>query len=84
MYYVYVLRSEKTGHCYIGQAKDLKNRFYSHNSGKNIATKAGQPWELVYYEAFSTRQLAVDRERKLKNHGKGFAELKRRIGLVDR
>lgn len=81
MHYVYVLKSNKTHICYVGQTSNLKNRFYLHNAGKNIATKNGVPWSLVYYEAFSTKQLAIDRECKLKNHGKGFSELKRRIGL---
>jgi putative endonuclease len=57
----------------------LRSRFDKHNKGKNASTKSGIPWELIYYEAYQTKDLALKREIKLKAHGKGFAELKKRI-----
>jgi predicted GIY-YIG superfamily endonuclease len=47
----------------------------------SIATKAYIPWELVYYEAFPIKALALERERKLKHHGRGLLELKKRLGF---
>lgn len=81
MYYVYLLRSKKTGTFYIGSTADLKRRFHQHNQGMNTSTKSGVPWELVYYEAFTTKALAQERERKLKRYGRGLVELKKRLGF---
>ncbi len=79
MFYVYVLKSLSTDNFYIGCTEDLRRRFVQHNSGESSHTWKYMPWELIYYEAYSSRKLACDRERKLKHHGKGFAELKKRI-----
>lgn len=83
MHYVYLIYSTRLSEFYIGQTSDLKKRFESHNQANNIATKDGVPWRLVYYEAFPTKGDAIRRERRLKHHGKGLSELKRRITLVD-
>ena len=79
MYYFYLLKSQKTGNAYYGITNDLVKRFYQHNNGLSPATKPYSPWELVYYEAYKSKVLAEDRERKIKAHGKGLSELKRRI-----
>lgn len=83
MYYVYLLKSKCNGKFYLGSTDDLKQRFYTHNHGDNLATKAGIPWRLVYYEAYPTRADAKNRETKLKHHGKGIAEIKKRLTLVE-
>ena len=51
MYYVYVLKSQKTKRFYIGYTSDLKQRVLDHNIGE-MATKYGIPWKLIYYEAY--------------------------------
>ena len=84
MYYVYLLHSQKTDKFYIGSTPDLKKRFYSHNASKNVATKHGAPWQLVYYEAYPTKEDALRRETKLKYYGQGLRRLKERVTLVDR
>ncbi len=38
-----------------------------------------RPWKLVYCEYFLSKKDALIRERKLKNHGKGLSELKKRF-----
>lgn len=81
MHYVYLLRSEQTSEFYIGSTNDLKKRFYQHNDSQNTSTKHGVPWTLIYYEAFPTKATALERERKLKAHGKGLVELKKRLGF---
>ena len=81
MYYVYLLKSKKTGEAYIGFTADLKKRFSEHNSGKNRSTKAYTPWELVYYEGFKNREMARDRELKLKHFGQSLTILKKRVGF---
>lgn len=64
---------------YIGSTSDLRRRVREHNSGKSRSTKRYMPWELVYYEAYLSEVDAREREKKLKHHGKGLAELKKRI-----
>ncbi len=81
MYYVYLLRNQKTGKFYIGSTADLRKRFYQHNNHQSIATKSQDSWVLVYYEAFPAKTFALERERKLKHHGRGLVELKKRLGF---
>lgn len=83
MYYLYLLHSKKLDEHYVGTTPDLKQRFYSHNVGKNFATKSGAPWRLIYYEAYPTKKDALSREYKLKRYGQALRRLKERITLVD-
>lgn len=84
MYYLYLLYSDRLKEYYVGTAADLEKRFYSHNHQANLATKAGVPWRLLYYEAYPTKQDALRREQRLKYYGQGLRQLKARITLVDR
>ena len=79
MYCMYVLKTSSNPSFYIGHTADLKKRFIEHNQGKVTATKRGIPWKLIYYEAFSNLAAARDREFKLKQRGRAWQELKRRI-----
>jgi putative endonuclease len=78
MYYVYMLKSKKSGKYYIGYTDNIKARFDSHNKGLNKATKPYIPWVLEYYEAYKTEDAALTREKILKNHGRTLAALKSR------
>ena len=80
MYYMYVLKSLSNSLHYVGSTADLKRRVADHNHSKTGWTRSGRPWKLIYYEAFSTLLLAQRRERKLKQFGKRWSELKKRIG----
>jgi predicted GIY-YIG superfamily endonuclease len=82
LHYLYILRGVDSRKSYVGQTSDLKQRLHEHNSGHNTSTKHEQ-WQLVYYESYLTKSQAIDRESKLKNHGKGLQELKKRIGFDD-
>lgn len=79
MHYVYVLQSEQNGQFYIGITKDVRQRLNQHNAGLSDYTSKFRPWKLIYFEAYVNEVLARQRESKLKNHGKGFQELKKRI-----
>lgn len=80
MYYLYLLRSkEKKSEFYIGYTNNLRRRLEQHNSGESFHTKKHMPWKLVYYEAYSSEELVKRREVKLKHHGKGLVELKKRV-----
>lgn len=79
MFYVYLLKSEKSGKLYIGRTTNLFKRIREHNLGENKSTKAFRPWKLAYYEAYCSSQDAEDRESRLKQLGKVYSQLKRRI-----
>lgn len=79
MHSVYLIQSETSKQFYIGQTADLKERLLSHNENKNKSTKHKGPWKLIYCEVFAHKTDALIRERKLKNHGKGLSELKKRL-----
>ena len=66
MNYTYIVKcSDKT--FYTGWTNDLEKRIEMHNSGKGAKyTKARLPGELVYYEAFDTKEEAMSREWHIK------------------
>ena len=76
MYYVYILLSLKDKSLYIGFTDDLKKRVTQHNKGLSSYTRHKRPWKLIYYEAFSNRLDAKDREEYLKS-GWGFRSIKK-------
>lgn len=79
MHWLYILRSNSTGKCYIGYTNNLRKRLTSHTSDKNLATKNRGPWKLIYLEGFVSELDALDREKKLKQFGQSYARLKRRL-----
>lgn len=78
-YYVYLLQSMKTKKFYVGFTSNLKKRLSQHNNGENQSTKAGAPYELVYFEGFKSKKDALIREKNLKHHGQGIRRLKERL-----
>ncbi len=77
MYYVYILKGEDETY-YTGYTSDLRARFNQHNKGENKSTSY-QQWQLEYYEAYLTKELAMKRERKLKHHGGVYQSLIKRL-----
>ena len=81
MYYVYLLKLENTKkNFYIGCTSDLRRRMSEHQSGNTQTTRRKNP-ELIYYEAFSSKELAFAREKGLKTSGSVYNALIRRLGL---
>jgi len=76
MFYVYVLRSGKTGRFYVGSCQDVDGRVRRHNAGHSKATRHGIPWILLHSENFPTRAEATRKERYYKT-GRGRDELNR-------
>ena len=74
-YYTYILESLKDNSLYIGYTSNLKNRFKSHNSGKNKSTKPHIPYKLIHFEGFLNRVDAKRREIYLKS-GWGIKSIK--------
>ncbi len=79
MYYVYVIKSQKTNKLYFGFSNNLKRRLQEHNAGKSNYTRRFRPWDLIYYEAYAIEQIARNREEQLKHHGRVYTQLKKRI-----
>lgn len=79
MFYMYILKSEKDGKCYMGSTNDLERRINEHNTGLVFSTKARIPLELVYYEAYKSESDARIREKNLKLRSRSFAQLRKRI-----
>ncbi|AHB42054.1 GIY-YIG catalytic protein [Candidatus Saccharibacteria bacterium RAAC3_TM7_1] len=79
MYYFYVLRSQKDSKLYYGQTTDLRRRFELHNTGQVPATKQRRPLELIYYEAYNSKELAIKREHTVKRSGTARDALQKRI-----
>lgn len=66
MFYVYILRSVSDKKLYIGYTDNLQRRIKEHNSGNNLSTKNRIPFKVIYYEAYSNKQDAQERELFLK------------------
>ena len=79
MYYVYVLKSKSCDATYIGFTTNPVRRLEEHNSSKSPATKRYLPWKIVYLEGYADRENAIDREKKLKQFGRVYSQLKRRV-----
>lgn len=66
MYYTYILYSLSNDRYYIGQTKDLSQRFHFHRLGSTRETAGVQDWQLVFLETKSTRAEAMALELKIK------------------
>ena len=68
MNYTYMVRCAD-GTLYTGWTNCLTKRIKAHNEGKDGAkyTKAKRPVTLVYYEGYSTKEEAMQREYQIKH-----------------
>ena len=75
MFYVYQLQSIKyPKQRYVGFTSDLKKRLLAHNNGESAHTAKYIPWDLMAYQAFFDKHLALEFEKYLKSgSGKAFA-----------
>ena len=65
-YFPYILRC-CDGRLYVGQTSDLAARVAAHNDGKGAAfTAARRPVSLIYFEGYSSRREAMERELQVK------------------
>lgn len=66
MNYTYILRCQDDT-LYTGWTTDLEKRVETHNLGKGAKyTRTRLPVELVYYEAFASKEEAMSREWHIK------------------
>jgi putative endonuclease len=66
-YFVYILFSKSLNKYYIGSSSNIEDRLKKHNQIHKGYTASGQPWILVYHEAYCKKAEALLREKQLKN-----------------
>jgi len=78
MNYVYIVRC-KDSTLYTGWTNNLEKRVMEHNNGKGAKYTRGRvPVELVYFEAYDTKEEAMKREYMIKGKSK-----KEKESLID-
>jgi len=65
----YILYSQSKNKYYTGHTNNISRRFSEHNSGQNISTKFGAPWELIFTKSFASKFEAYQLEMKIKKRG---------------
>lgn len=73
MYYVYILRSKKTGKHYVGYTRNLDERLKYHNSGRTKSLIKHIPLEVVMTEEYKFYKDARKREVQIKKYKSGEA-----------
>ena len=80
MHYLYLIQNDFSGETYIGITDNPTQRLEEHNGkGKKFTTRKSGKWIFVYLELYRSKKDAIEREKKLKNHGKGKYELLNRL-----
>ena len=78
MYFVYVLKLAN-GNLYVGSTGNLRRRVQEHKDGLSTYTKKHLPLDLRYCEVYKSKEDALERERKLKQHKSALGHLRNRI-----
>ncbi len=76
-YYTYVIYSERYDYFYKGHCENLQKRLTEHNLGKTKSIRPFIPFKYVYYEEFTNREEAIEREKYFKTAaGRRFLKAK--------
>ena len=78
-YYVYILFSKKNGTLYTGVTSDIVKRVWEHKNKiyKGFTSKYGVD-KLGYYEIYNDINLAIEREKQIKNRNRQY-----RLNLIE-
>lgn len=81
MYFIYVLQAQKPikNKYYVGVTSNLFRRLAEHNSIFNTGYTRNNYWKIVYVEGYLSRDIAYDREKKLKQYGAVWQGVMRRV-----
>lgn len=82
MYYVYLLASiaDETEY-YLGYTSDLKRRLEEHNNDFGCKTTKNKQWDILYYEAYPSKEFALKREKQLKKNRGSKRALYNRLNI---
>ncbi len=70
MFYLYILKSVRTGRFYVGSTEDIDQRLKQHNGelpGLGRSTVADRPWKTVFHATYASRSQAMAAERYVKS-----------------
>ena len=73
MFWVYIIKSEKTDRYYTGSCGNIEIRLREHNNNQTKTTKHRGPYKLIYKEKFELKKDALSREKQIKNYKSGRA-----------
>lgn len=70
MHYVYLIISINKGKTvsYVGYTNNIKNRVKLHNNSKGAKFTRGRIWKLIYYKKYTSKNIALKEEYKLKKN----------------
>jgi putative endonuclease len=66
MFYTYIIYSNTLNKYYVGSCQNIEQRLQDHLNSRSKFTKVAKDWELKYFETFSTRSEAYQREMQIK------------------
>ncbi|MUP46593.1 GIY-YIG nuclease family protein [Gramella sp. BOM4] len=66
-FYVYILYSVSLDRYYSGSSHNIEFRLLKHLQNHKDFTSKAKDWKLVYTEKFPTKELALVREKEIKN-----------------
>ena len=66
-FFVYIIFSSSLNKYYIGYTTDLVKRLGEHNNRVSTFTSKASDWVLKYQQGFPERELAMKREKEIKN-----------------
>ena len=68
MHYVYLIISINKGKTvsYVGYTNNIKKRVKLHNNSKGAKFTRGRIWKLIYYKKYTSKNIALKEEYKLK------------------
>ena len=78
-YYVYLIISKSSNRytSYVGYTKNLKKRLSLHNKSKGAKFTRGRIWKLIFSRKYSSKNVAMSEEYKLKKNYKFRYKIKK-------
>ena len=79
-FYVYIILTKKINRyvSYVGYTNNLKNRLILHNTSKGAKFTKGNKWYLIYKKSYSSKNIAMREEYKLKKNYKLRSSIKKK------
>ena len=70
MAFVYLIISINKGKTlsYVGYTNNIKKRVKLHNNSKGAKFTRGRKWKLIYYKKYTSKNIALKEEYKLKKN----------------
>ncbi|MHB0756871.1 GIY-YIG nuclease family protein [Polaribacter sp. M15] len=66
-YFLYILYSKNLDKYYVGVSVNIEERLQRHLSNHKGFTSRAKDWQIVYFEKYENRLLALKREKRIKN-----------------